>query len=227
MSDKTSVLNVEYSKYSINGEYSWYDDDGFVYYGRASTGNYAGYYWFSKVCFNTNGLNFKQSKSINIVLTTYQTSNPWGTSALITSSELTPSQIHALTTDAKAQAVSGYIAHFDCTQATSGNLSAGTVIYYPLDTDKLKPNTTYYLYLKRWIGWTNESGGTNGWTCCYSPATYPSKSYIELTYEAGGYVNIHDGSKFKKYAAYIHNGTAFKKHVPYIHNGTKWVQYSG
>ena len=226
MADKTSVLNVEYSKYSINGEYNWYDDDGYLYYGRSSTGQYAGYYWFSKVCFNTNGLNFKQSKHLDLVFTTYQTSFPWGTSAIITTTELSPSEVHNLTSLDKVQAVSGFVAHFEADVGES-NISSGTVVRYPLDTDKLKPNTTYYLYMKRYAGWANTTANYNGWTCCYSPATYPSYSYIELTYEAGGYVNIHNGTEFKKYSVYIHNGTEFKRYVPYIHNGTKWVQYSG
>lgn len=217
MSDKTSTLNVEYSKYSTGTEYSWYDDE-YLYFGRDSSGSF----WMSKICFNTNGLNFKQSKKINIVLTTCQTSNPYGTSALITTSELSPRQIHDLTTDAKAQAVSGYIAHFDATQETNSNVSSDTVIYYPLDTDKLKPNTTYYLYFKRWIGWTNGTSGTNGWTACYSPA-YSSNSYIELTYETGGYVNIHDGTGFKKYSVYIHTDGTYKRYAPYVYKGSKWV----
>lgn len=221
MSETTSTLNVECVKYSIDGEYSWYDTD-YLYCGRDSNGDF----WMSKVCFNTNGLNFKKSKKINIVLTTCQTSNPYGTSALISTAELTPSQVHNLTSDDKAQAVSGYIAHFDCTQETSSNISSGTVIYYPLDTEALKPNTTYYLYFKRWIGWANNTSGTNGWTACYIPSATSTRSYIELTYELGGYVNIHDNSGFRKYAAYIHNGNKFERYTPYVHNGTTWQPYS-
>ena len=220
MGEVTSTLTAEYSKYT-NDVYNWYDDN-YLYFGRDSGGEF----WMSKVCFNTNGLNFSKSKKINIVLTTCQRSNPYGTSALLTTSELTARTVYNVTSDALAQAVDGYIAHFDSPQSSNANVASGTVVEYPCETDKLKPNTTYYLYFKRYIGWANNTSGTNGWTATYSPA-YSTKSYIQLTYETGGYVNIHDGSQFKKYVPYIYDGGKYKKCVPYIHNGTKWVKYSG
>ena len=78
---------------------------------------------------------------------------------------------------------------------------------------------------------TNSSSSSpNGWTAWYNPcysASYASYSSLSLTYESGGYVNIHDGTGFRKYAACIHNGTEYKRYIPYIYDGSKWVRYSG
>ena len=226
MSTKTAALTIDSGVYSLNSEYSWYDYRE-LYAGRDSDGQY----WFSKLSFNTNGLDFKKSKSLTLSHTTRQTSNPYGTSAILTTSELKPSEVHALTTEAKVLAVDGYVAYTHCDSHTSSvNQSSGTVFYYTFETENLTPDTTYYIYIKRRVGWTNDSTiSTNGWTAYYNPAysdDYATYSSLTLTYEAGGYVNIYNGTEFKKYAAYIHNGSEFKRYVPYIYNGSKWVECS-
>lgn len=225
MSEKTATLKIntgEYSRFDYSGWIHYYD----LYAGRDS----AGTYWFSKLSFNTNGLKIKKSKTLTISHTVHYTSNPYGTSAILTTSELTPSQVHNLTTEAKVTAVSGYVSYTNCDSHTySENQSKGTVFYYTFDTDKLKSNTTYYIYIKRRVGLANAVGSTNGWTEYYNPCEpgYESYSSLKITYESGGNVNIHDGTKFRKYAAYIHDGTNFRRYTAYVHNGTEWVPYSG
>jgi hypothetical protein len=223
MSNKTATLTINTGQYSINGEYSWYDYRD-LYAGRDSDGQY----WFSKLSFNTNGLKIKKSTTLTISHTLRGTSNPYGTSAILTTSELTPNQVHALTTEANVIAVSGYIAYTHCDSHTSSaNQSSGTVITYTFDTDKLKSDITYYIYIKRRVGLSNStSSSPNGWTEYYNPCysdSYASYSSLSLTYESGGCVNIRNGSEFKKYAVYIYSDGKYKRYAPYVYKGSQWV----
>ena len=137
--------------------------------------------------------------------------------------------IYNLNTDANVKAVDGYVSYTHCdSHTTSTNQPTGTVFYYTFEIDNLKPNTTYYVYIRRRIGLTS-SDTTNGYTSCYNPCndSFASYSSLELTYESGGYVNIHNGTTFKKYGSYIYDNTnRFRRYSPYIHNGITWVKYS-
>lgn len=183
--NKTVELAITNGEYSTSSYSEWVASNT-LYAGRDGNGTY----WFSMLSFSIGELN-DISKSSNLVLQctidNEDSCNPYGTSAIVTASELTPSQVHALTTESAVTAVDGYIAHTNCTShTTSGVVNPQTAFSYTISTDKLKANTTYYIYLKRRIGWANDSStSTNGWTRFDNPATTgAANSFLTLTYEA-------------------------------------------
>ena len=220
-------LAITYGAYAMNGDTSWRENRAGLQAARSG-----GYFYFSKMGFDTKGLDIGKSVSLSLTITTSQTSNPYGTSAILTTSELTPSQVHNITSEEVLDATEGYVAYVHCTSHTSnGNVNPGAKVTYTFDIGNLKPNQEYFIYIKRRIGWTNAAtGGTNGYTVwynpCYSGDDYTKYTTLTLTYEKGGYVNIDLGTSFGKHIAYIDNGTSFDKYVPYIDDGTMWHKYS-
>ena len=220
-------LVITYGAYAMHGDPGWQVNSAGLHAARSS-----GYFYFSKMGFNTKGLDIGKSAKLSLTVTIRQNSNPYGTSAILTTSELTPSQVYNMTSESVLKATEGYVAYTHCTSHTvSGDVSSGSKVTYTFSTSDIKPNQEYFIYIKRRIGWTNAtSGGVNGYTTwynpCYTGANYAGYTTLTLTYEKGGYVNIDLGTSFGKHVAYIDNGTSFGKYVPYIDDGTAWHKYS-
>lgn len=84
---------------------------------------------------------------------------------------------------------------------------------------------------------TSASGGTKVYnadgTCIKGTAYFNTSGNGQYCYTgnltvyaqwsaSGGYVNIHNGTKWESYQCYIHNGTDWELYSPYVHNGTSW-----
>jgi len=78
-----------------------------------------------------------------------------------------------------------------------------------ISCEKLKPNTTYYVFL--WAYTTNDL------------AVYdlPMEHWFYITYDQG-LVRIDDGEKILTAVPYIDNGTEWVRAMPYIDTGESW-----
>lgn len=149
------------------------------------------------------------SKTLNVTLRVLKqgnNSNPTLRWALTTSD---------VNRDKYINTISEITAESDESQIVSGihsfnNINAsGVDSTITINTQKLKPSTTYYLYL-----WGYESGN---WLTVYQPSGHS----VSLDYSSG-IVYIGDGSKFNSYLVYIHDGTRWDLYIPYLHDGVKW-----
>lgn len=225
---KTVDLKITYGGYAQNGDGAWKEGNSELYAAREGDGAF----FFSKLAFSTEGIDIHKSAAISLAMTLCGTSNPYGTSAILTTAELTPAQIHALTTESAVAGVSGYVAYTHCTSHTSSkNAEAGSQIVYEITTEALKSNTTYYLYIRRRVGLPNTNESTPaGWTEMYNPChsdTYAEYSAVTLTYEPGGYVRIDDGGSIRGYHSHIDDGERIRKYNAYIDTGDAIVKYTG
>lgn len=167
-------------------------------------------FYFSKMTFSTEGLKVKGPVAIFFEITASQKSNPYGTTLILTTSELTPYQVYQLKNEDAVKAVSGYVAHVNCTSHTvSGDISKGGKASYSLTAD-MEKDTVYYIYIKRQVGWENNDSGLNGWTGFYNPAysaEFAEYTTLSLTYDAGPEGCVVDGGEFQAGTMYTyHNG---------------------
>ena len=135
----------------------------------------SGVFFASKLNFDTSGLKLRGKVNLFLELTAIGTSNPYGTSLILTTTELTSEQVLPLTTEEELKAIDGFVAYTNCTShTTSGNISAGEKFSYALNEVEIRKNTPYYIYIKRQIGWENTGSllYINGYTQFYNPA-YP------------------------------------------------------
>lgn len=95
------------------------------------------------------------------------------------------------------------------TSVSSTEISKKTI---NVSTDKLKSNTTYYLFL--WC-----SNNTN--IQVYDVMSSTRGASVSLVYE-GGIIYIDNGESFDSYQVYIDNGTSWDMYIPYIDNGSGW-----
>ncbi len=111
-----------------------------------------------------------------------------------------------------SQIESGIIDKYDGIDVVGSNKYS---FAFECDTDKLKPNTVYYLYL-----WPK--GTTSKDTRLF---LYRRNGTFTLKY-ANGLAYIDNGVELVPYQTYIDNGVTLDLYTPYIDNGTGWDIYS-
>ena len=103
----------------------------------------------------------------------------------------------------------------DDTQLAAGTITVNMTEDYDvftieLESDALKPETDYYLYM--WGGDTDYS---------LVKIDTPENHSVEITYK-GGIVYIDNGTSFDEYEVWIDNGTTWEQYQVFIDNGTSW-----
>lgn len=211
------ILTGRYAEYDYNLLYftDWGDSSELFAARSAAT------YFFSKLSFNTNDVKIRGKAGLFLELTALSTSNPYGTSLILTTSELTPAQVHALTTEEQVKATEGFVAYAHCTSHTSsGNISAGAKFSYKLTDVDIEKDKTYYIYIKRRIGWNNSGSGVNGLTHAYNPSRAASAdtARLELSFEPDGTMVFHNG-EWRNGTTYIRRDGAWVSGMTTVHKG--------
>jgi hypothetical protein len=98
-----------------------------------------------------------------------------------------------------------------------GNTSSSTsyVADIVIDTTKLEPNETYYLYL-----WAADGGYRGNYDISFHASMFNEMSFTLTYYE--NTVHIDTGSELKAHKCYLDNGEYWATIVPYIDTGTTW-----
>lgn len=145
---QSSVLSLSYAAWAHpSGE--WISDNNEVYFGRDGSGNH----YYSKFAFKTPKVMGKPQK-LTLSLITSQQSNPTPNVAYLSQEDLQADQLSS---------TSSYIAQAASNHTANTNVLAGTSVEFAFDTDALKPDTTYFIYVKR------VSSNYNGFTGVYNP----------------------------------------------------------
>lgn len=89
----------------------------------------------------------------------------------------------------------------------------------------LAPSTTYYIWLYSptpyAYGYTYYAGYFSNVPSWKMEGSQPIA--VNLLYDDGGVVYIHNGSSWMQANPYIYNGSAWVPAIPYIHNGSSWI----
>lgn len=102
-------------------------------------------------------------------------------------------------------------------------IAAGTVTFedltsnvekrtFTIETAKLEPNTTYYLFM-----WASGKTGVS----LKEPSGAFGDSSVFVSYNSG-LVYIDNGSELEAYQFYVDNGSDWDLHIPFIDNGSGW-----
>lgn len=207
---ETAKLNIIASGWALYGYSAWQPGDNELYAARGNGG-----YYFSFMKFDTTGLSIGDNAALTLEVTLSGTSNPYGTSLILTTSELSPGKVHELSTETAVKAVEGFVAYTNCASHTSsGNVAAGNKAAYSL-TAPIKGDTQYYIYIRRRIG---VSSSVNGFTSWYDPMYSQEQAgtvTLELVYEPGGGADhVYHNGAWHKGARYIwHNGAWIRGRV--------------
>lgn len=200
---QSTVTIASTCKYQAGGGTSWTTGSSYIYSGVSSSSNYR-----SCLTLTTGDWAISSSNYMLVSITIDDTSSPAGCyGVLSTNGSLTPSQTVSDTyygsytngphPDYLASGCTGYIAESDtyttsdCTTLVSGyNQSSGYTFYFKFSSSAIKANTTYYLYIMRYI--KSGDSTSSGWTRGPVSAATATLDYVSTAYlDVNGYL---DGS---------------------------------
>lgn len=193
-------LSITYAAYAVSSG-NWDTENNEVYSGKSES-----YVFYTKFAFQTPAA-LSKSKTLTLGVTTSQNSNPLANTAFLSEVDMTSDQVASMESYIASSAPVG----------GSTATSAGTEITFTFETDALKANTTYYLYIKR----TNTA--YNGFFAMYNPlyGEQSNKAYVLLDYLKGA-GRIYTGESYHTAIPHVYTNGSWKMAAPTLYSSGVW-----